>query len=77
MQINTNFWISLKSALVSGVITGILGVAGYIIGVGDVFALDVHTLVNVAALSGLTTVVSLIKAGLTTNTGTLGGIKIK
>lgn len=70
-------WISIKSALVSGVITAILAVAGYIIGVGDIFKIDVHALVNVGALALLTTIVSLIKASLTTKTGTVGGIQVK
>lgn len=70
-------WTSIKSALVSGVITGILGIAGYIIGVGDIFKLDVHTLLNVGALAALTTVVSLIKAGLTTDRGTIAGVQVK
>ena len=69
---------NLKSALVSGVITGVLGIAGYIIGVGDVFNLDVHTLINVGALSALTTAVSLIKSFLTTENGNfVGTINIK
>lgn len=71
-------WINIKSALVSGVITGILGVAGYIIEVGDIFKLDVHTLVNVGALSALTTIVSLIKSFLTTSSGNfVGAVNIK
>ena len=68
---------NLKSALVSGIITGVLGIAGYIIGVGDVFKLDVHSLVNVFALSALTTIVSLIKSVMTTSDGTVAGIQVK
>ena len=70
-------WTNIKSALVSGVITGVLGIAGYIIGVGDIFKLDVHTLANVGALSALTTIVSLIKAAMTTDKGFIAGVKIK
>ena len=69
-------WSNVSSAVVSGVITGVLGIAGYIIGVGDVFNLDVHTLLNVGALSALTAVVSLIKSLLTTNSGTVAGIQV-
>jgi len=76
-QEKNNMWISIKSALVSGVITAILAIAGYIIGVGDIFKIDVHALINVGALALLTTLVSLIKASLTTSAGTVGGIKIK
>ena len=67
---------NLKSALVSGVITGVLGVAGYIIGVGDIFKLDVHTLVNVGALAALTTIVSLVKSFLTTPAGNFAGVVV-
>ena len=68
---------NIKSALVSGVIAGILGIAGYIISVGDVFKLDVHSIVNVGILAFLTTIVSLIKTILTTGQGTIVGIQIK
>ncbi len=77
MQINNNFWTSIKSAIVSGIITGVLGIAGYIIGVGSVFNLDLHSLVDVAALSALTTVVSLLKAGLTSDSGNIAGTSIR
>lgn len=70
-------WISIKSALVSGVIMGILGVSGYVIGVGDVFKLDFHSLINVGVMSFLATTVSLIKSVITTDTGKVAGIQIK
>lgn len=71
-------WTNIKSALVSALITAILAIAGYIIGVGDVFAIDVHALVNVGALSALTAVVSVIKSFLTTNGGNfVGAVSIK
>jgi len=67
---------NIKSAFVSGIITGILGMAGYIIGVGDIFKIDVHTILNVGAISALTVIVSLIKASLTTPIGQLAGTSI-
>jgi hypothetical protein len=71
-------WSNIKSALVSGVITGVLAIAGYIIGLGDVFAIDIHSLVNVGALAVLTTVVSLVKSWLTTDAGKfVGAVEIK
>lgn len=73
----STIWVSIKSALVSGVITGLLGIAGYIIGVGDIFKLDVHTLLNVGSLAALTTIVSFIKASLTTEDGTVAGIQVR
>lgn len=67
-------WTNVKSALVSAFITAVLGIGGYVIGVGDVFRLDVHTLVNVASLSALTTFVSLLKSFLTTDQGNFVGL---
>jgi len=66
-------WANVRGALVSGVITAVLGIAGYIIGVGDIYKLDLHTLANVGALSALTTIVSLIKNYLTSNQGNFLG----
>jgi len=64
----------VKSALVSGLLTMVLAMAGYLIGVGDVFAIDVKTLVNVGALSALTAIVSVTKSFLTSNsTGKFAG----
>ena len=67
---------NIKSAIVSGIITGILGMAGYIIGVGDIFKIDVHSILNVGAISALTVIVSLIKASLTTPQGNIAGTSI-
>lgn len=70
-------WLSIKSALVSGVLMGILAIGGYIIGVGDVFKLDSHALINSGVMAALTALVSLVKAALTTNSGTVAGIQVK
>tara|TARA_R110000868_G_scaffold409745_1_gene695862 strand:+ start:1524 stop:1859 length:336 start_codon:yes stop_codon:yes gene_type:complete len=67
-------WVNVKSALMSAVITAILGGAGYIIGVGSVFNLNIHSLVNIVSLSFLTAIVSLLKAFLTTQEGKLVGV---
>lgn len=63
----------LKSALVSGVLTAILAGLGYVVGIGDVFKIDVHAIVNVVALSFGTTIISLIKSFLTTDEGKFAG----
>ena len=78
-QINKKniMWTKIKSALVSGVLSAILAGAMYITGLGDVFAIDVHALINIVALAVLTTVVSLLKAGITTDAGTVAGIQVK
>lgn len=71
-------WKNIKSAIVSGLIVGVLGVAGQIISVGDVFKLDWHALVNVGVISALTACVSALKSLLTTDKGNFAGIvKIK
>lgn len=69
--------LNLKSALVSGVISAILAGALYILKIGDIFAIDVHTLVNVISIAILTTVVSFIKSSSTTDAGKIAGIKIR
>lgn len=68
---------AIKSALISALIAAVLSVSGYIVGVGDVFKLDPHALVNAGVLSALTAIVSLIKAGLTTDSGKALGVQIK
>lgn len=71
-------WISVKSALVTVGIAIVLAVGGYIVGVGDVFKLDWHALVNVGVLSGVAGIISLAKSYMTDNNGRfLGGTQIK
>ena len=67
-------WTNIKSALVSGVLMAILGISVYIIGKGDIFGLDFHTLANIGVLSVLTAIVSEIKSILTTPAGNFVGI---
>lgn len=74
---NKNMWISIKSAIASGIITAVLAGFIYIVGVGDIFAIDLHSLTNVIVLALLTTFVSLVKAGLTRTDGTIGGVQVK
>lgn len=69
--------LAIKSALISGLITGVLATAGYVIGLGDVFQIQIKPMINVFALSALTTIVSLIKSSMTTGTGKVMGVKIK
>jgi hypothetical protein len=68
---------AIKSALMSGFLMALLGIMGYIVGVGDIFSLDLHALVNVGVMAFLTTAISLVKAGLTTDKGTALGVQIK
>lgn len=69
---------NIKSAFVSAFLTAVLALAMYVLGVGDVFKLDIHALVNVGALSALTAIVSLIKSFLTTSAGNfVGAVQVK
>lgn len=70
-------WTIIRSALVSGILMGFLGIAGYVIAVADIFQLDWKVMANVGVMSFLTSVVSLIKSGLTTSTGEVAGIKVR
>ncbi len=73
----STMFLAIKSALISGLITGIIGVAGYIMGVGDLWKLDVHALLNVFAMSALTSIVSLVKAAMTKEDGTVAGTNLQ
>lgn len=65
---------NVKSALVTAFLTAILALAGYVLGVGDIFKIDVHAFINVGALSLLTAIVSIIKSFLTTPDGNFVGV---
>lgn len=70
-------WTNIKSALVSVILTTFIAAAGYIISLGDVFLINVHTLINIVALGVLTGAVSLAKSFLTTSKGSfLGAVQI-
>ena len=68
---------ALKSALISSLLTAILAGSMYILQVGDIFKIELHSLANVVVLAILTGVVSLIKAGLTNDAGKALGVQIK
>ncbi len=68
---------NIKSAFVSFGISGILAGAMYVLQVGDIFALDIHKLINVVAIAVLVAIVSLIKSGGTDPKGKFAGVKIR
>lgn len=71
-------WSNIKGALVSGAIMGALAIGLYVIGLGDVFAIQWKPLINAGILSALTTIVSLVKSFLTTDRGNfVGAIEVK
>ena len=65
---------NIVNALVTVVLTGVLAVAVYIVGLGDIFKIDSHTLINIGVLSILNGVISLIKNFLTTEKGKFLGV---
>jgi hypothetical protein len=69
-------WVQIKSGLISGLITAILATFVYIIGVGSVFNLNLHSMVNVFTLALLVSIVSWIKSFLTTSDGKALGVTV-
>lgn len=54
-----------------------LGIAGYVIALGDIFLIDARALINIGVMAFLTTIVSLIKAFLTNRSGEfVGAVKV-
>lgn len=71
-------WESFKSALVSAVIMTVIAVAGYVIGLGDLWKIEFHAIINIGVMAFLTGLVSLIKNFLTSDSGTFAGsVKIQ
>ena len=68
-------WVNIQSAVMSGIIMGILAIFAYIIGVGNIFTLNFHSLVNAGVLTALVTIVSLIQSVFTTNAGSTAGVQ--
>jgi len=66
-------WESVKSAIVSAALMAIVAMAGYVIGLGDIFKVEYQPLVNIGVMSFLTGLVSLIKNFLTSNSGKFAG----
>ena len=65
---------SLKSALVSVVLMAVLAMLVYIIGLGDIWKIESHALINIGVIALATGLVSLIKNFLTSSSGTFAGI---
>ncbi len=70
-------WINIKSALVYGLITGVVAVGLYMIGEGDVFNLSIKPIANVFIFSFLGVFISLLKNLLTSDEGKfVGAVKV-
>lgn len=69
---------NIKSALVFGVLSAILAIGTYVIGVGDIFSIDGKALANAGVFGGINVILSLIKRLLTTDEGNfLGAVKVE
>lgn len=65
-------WKDVSDAVITALIVALLG---YVLKVGDVFALDFHAIVNIAVMACAG---SLLKALMTTDTGQFAGaIRVK
>lgn len=67
-------WTNIKSAIVYILLTAFIQIALYIIGIGDVYKLDSHLVINMAVTSLLVGAVSVVKNLLTTNDGNFLGV---
>ncbi len=68
---------NLKSALISAMLMALIGIITYVLGVGNIFDLDFHSLLNIGVIAFLTGLVSYFKSSMTTSTGTFGGVQIR
>ncbi len=66
-----------KNALVTVLLTAVLAVVVYVVGLGDIFKVNWHDFVNIGVLALLNGLISLIKQFLTTDSGKfLGTVKV-
>lgn len=70
-------WTKVKNALVWVVLTAVLGVLLYVVGVGDIYQINFHSLTNIFALAVANGIISIIKSLLTTNSGKVAGVQVK
>lgn len=67
-------WTNVKSAIIYAVLMALVSMGIYVIGVGNIFALDTHVLINSGVLAIVTAFVSLVKNFFTDNSGNFAGI---
>jgi cytochrome c oxidase subunit IV len=71
-------WTDVKQALSLVIVTLVIQICGYIISVGDIFAISLHALANAAIIPCLVLIVSLLQTGFTTSDGRfLGTFTVK
>ncbi len=67
-------WTNIKSAIVYAFLTAILSMGGYVIGLGDIFKVQSHAIINIGVISALTAIVSILKSLLTNSQGQFMGV---
>lgn len=71
-------WTEIKSAVVYAVLTALVAMGMYALGIGDIFTVSIKPLVNIGAMSLLVGMISIIKNLLTTYNGKfIGSIQVK
>lgn len=70
-------FLNIKSAVVSGLIMALIIVLTMIINAKSIFLVDWRNLIDVAIISFLTSIVSVLKSLSTTAKGNFLGVKIK
>lgn len=65
---------NIKSALIYALLMALVSMGIYVIGVGNIFALDTHVLINSGVLAFVTGIVSLLKNLLTDSDGKFLGV---
>lgn len=70
--------VSIKRALVQGLLVGIITAITFILHAGSIFGLNFHSLIDSAVLAGLATLPPLLTSFLTTHEGAfLGTTKVE
>jgi hypothetical protein len=70
-------WANIKSALVYGLLWGVLAIVIYMIQIGDIYALNYRDLSNAGVYGVLGSLVSVLKNLLTTDKGNfVGAVKV-
>lgn len=71
-------WVEVKSALVYAVLSAVLATLMYVIGIGDIFKIEMKALINIGVMSLFVGITSIIKNFLTSSSGKfLGAIQVK
>ena len=71
-------WVDVKSAVVSGLLMGLLVIVSSVIASKSIYNLDWANLIDIGIMAFLTSMVSLIKSILTSSSGSFAGLtKIK